>query len=229
MLRKLLLSSAALLALAPAAFAAPAAAPFNWSGFYIGAYAGYATGRTTAIDKGDEFGTPEYVLGDKFSFLAANGAFGVQAGYNLQIGNLVVGPEVDAGYLGLRGSAFYAPGITDTYIIGQSHFDATARARVGYAFGQALVYATGGAVFTDQRNQVISFGGIQSPDVSAHAGWAIGGGLEYALTSSWSVKGEYLHYDLGDEIATMSNGVNFKVSNAGDMARLGLNFRFGGL
>jgi outer membrane immunogenic protein len=71
-------------------------------------------------------------------------------------------------------------------------------------------------------------------------GWALGGGMEYALTTSWSVKAEYLHYDLGSmTFATtplasrvpvgpfttinIAPTANFR----GDIVRVGLNYKFG--
>ena len=39
-----------------------------------------------------------------------------------------------------------------------------------------------------------------------HAGWFVGGGLEYALTDHWRVRGQYQYIDLGD--------VGFKYTNA---------------
>jgi outer membrane immunogenic protein len=234
MLRKFLFSSAALLAFAPLALAAPPApvapAPaFNWSGFYVGVYGGYATGRTVATDAGDEYGMPWYILEHKFSFTADSPTFGAQAGYNFQIGNIVLGPEVDAGYLGLRGSALYGAGYTDTFVKGRSTYDVTARARIGYAFDRALVYVTGGAVIADPGGQVIALGGFQTPSVGAQTGWAVGGGVEYALSPAWSLKGEYLHYDLGGRTVAFFQGSSFKIDNSDDIFRVGLNFRFGGL
>jgi len=234
MLRKLLLSSAALVALAPIALAAPAApmapAPaFNWSGFYVGVYGGYATGRTVATDAGDNDGMPWYILGHKFSFTADSPTFGGQAGYNFQIGNIVLGPEVDAGYLSLRGSALYGAGYTDTSVKGQSSYDVSARARIGYAFDRALVYVTGGAVFADPGGQVIGWGGYQTPSIGAQTGWTVGGGIEYTLSQTWSLKGEYLHYDLGSKTVAFSQGSSFKIDNSDDIFRVGLNFRFGSL
>ena len=35
-------------------------------------------------------------------------------------------------------------------------------------------------------------------DDSYHVGWTIGGGAEYKITRSWSIKGEYMFLDLGD-------------------------------
>ena len=73
-------------------------------------------------------------------------------------------------------------------------------------------------------------------------GWAVGGGMEYALTASWFVRGEYLHYDLGSmgyaatQLASTVGvgGVPFTTLNVasstnfkGDIARFGVNYKFG--
>lgn len=65
-------------------------------------------------------------------------------------------------------------------------------------------------------------------------GWSAGGGLEYAVLPNVTIKTEYLHIDLGDQNVvltvqspTTGNGfVNAKFSNAYDIVRAGVNFRF---
>jgi outer membrane immunogenic protein len=65
-------------------------------------------------------------------------------------------------------------------------------------------------------------------------GWTAGAGLEYALLPNVTIKTEYLHIDLGDhnvkliaQSPTTGNGfVNVKFSNAYDIVRAGVNFRF---
>jgi outer membrane immunogenic protein len=63
------------------------------------------------------------------------------------------------------------------------------------------------------------------------AGWTLGGGLEYALGAQWSVKGEYLYYDLGSlsvffaapgTTSAFTATAEFK----GHIARVGVNHRF---
>jgi outer membrane immunogenic protein len=75
-------------------------------------------------------------------------------------------------------------------------------------------------------------------------GWAVGAGLEYAIASNWSLKGEYLHYDMGSitygttplastagfpfpgnvTVLNFASTANFK----GDIVRAGINYKFGG-
>ena len=68
-------------------------------------------------------------------------------------------------------------------------------------------------------------------------GWTIGGGAEMRLGSNWSLKGEYLYYDLGDEtvvarrvgfIANDTNFVTSRFESTGHIARGGINYKFGG-
>jgi outer membrane immunogenic protein len=70
------------------------------------------------------------------------------------------------------------------------------------------------------------------------AGWTIGSGFEWMIAPSWSIKGEYLYYDLGT--VTVNNAINtlafgapfFSVTIAseaayrGSIARGGINYHF---
>jgi outer membrane immunogenic protein len=65
-------------------------------------------------------------------------------------------------------------------------------------------------------------------------GWAAGGGLEYALSRNWSVKGEYLYIDLGKVSSTADSdtapGFGLTVNSASratlHTVRAGLNYKF---
>ena len=64
--------------------------------------------------------------------------------------------------------------------------------------------------------------------------WAAGGGLEYAFTPNWSIKGEYLY------LATRETVTSTGITNTGftntnvhtdpgiHTAKVGINYRFGG-
>ena len=84
----------------------------------------------------------------------------------------------------------------------------TARARVGYAPGNWLLYATGGFAWSyDQftRTQLagVPVGGtVQPGDVETllmvpRIGGAVGAGIELALTPNWMARLEYLYTDYG--------------------------------
>jgi outer membrane immunogenic protein len=63
-------------------------------------------------------------------------------------------------------------------------------------------------------------------------GWTAGGGLEYGH-GPWSIKAEYLHYDLGSldfsldhPPAVVPRGVTTRTKFSGDIVRAGFNYRF---
>src|SRR5262249_17791268 len=112
----------------------------NWSGFYIGVNGGY--GWTANTDSA-------------FDLKPAGGFGGGQIGYNWQGGfglgrAWVFGIEAD-----IQGAD-----ISDKDVFGdRSKMDmfGTVRGRVGYAFGPALVYATGGFAYGNVENSVPGF------------------------------------------------------------------------
>jgi outer membrane immunogenic protein len=210
-------------------------APYNWTGWYIGANAGAAWGRsdvtTTAICPAV---TPWYFC--RVGFGEANGAAvsaagtgslsdtgftgGVQAGYNWQNGNIVLGAETDFGAFHFRGtqsfSAHYpvfGPFVSPTDVFtlttsAEANWLYTARGRVGWAASpNVLVYATGGLAltrlkvansFSDDQGGFGSSGASGGGSNSAtKAGWVLGGGVEWAFDRHWSAKAEYLYVNFG--------------------------------
>lgn len=124
----------------------------------------------------------------------------------------------------------------------------TIRGRAGYSFGQFLLYGTGGFAFGGvSRSATLDVAGAQIASTSLHdteTGYAYGGGVEYALpTNSFlnfvhagavTIKGEYLHYNLGNAKGTVNvtipgvgaAGVSARLTNEGDIARGGINYKF---
>jgi outer membrane immunogenic protein len=149
-----------------------------------------------------------------------------------------------------------------TLVNAEQHLDwlGTVRARVGYVpTSNLLLYATGGLAYgqvdsTTAISQGVctSAGGgmlcnTATGTGSASAvrpGWAVGGGFEYALAENWSVKAEYLHYDLGslsygvgalsmavqpsppEPANSITTNVGATARFNGDIGRVGLNYRF---
>ena len=102
-----------------------------------------------------------------------------------------------------------APGLIVNDPRGLSSLDyfGTVRGRLGYAFDRTLVYGTGGFAY-GSGSADRSFGGFAGND-SFRTGWAVGGGIEYALpTDSFlnffrssavtlKVEGLYVNLDRG--------------------------------
>jgi outer membrane immunogenic protein len=218
-LRSVLLGGVAAVAFSGAAFAAdvPARGPvyakappagFSWQGQYIGIHGGYAWANNEVNIAG--------VVGE---INPSGGVFGLQIGYNHHLSrHWVVGYEVDVSFADLNETALVGGVITPFEI----NVFGTARARLGYATGPWLFYATAGMAWanTDLRG-VAGVASFERP----HVGYAIGAGIEYALSQNWSAKIEYLYADLG-ETNSVINAAPINTDLTLSVVRLGLNYRF---
>lgn len=221
-MKKLLLASACLFALAaPASAADLAARPYtkapvapvavyNWTGFYLGIVGG---------------GAWENASGDP---KMKGGFVGGTAGYNWQTGNVVFGLEADGAWADVSASATVPViGVPVTTTI-RTDAMGTVRGRIGYAVNQVLFYGTGGYAWIDNKISVSAVG-VTVSDTKWHSGWTVGAGVEAFFAPQWSVKGEYLYRSLGSENyfsnlgAPLASGtLNFHT------VQVGVNYHFGG-
>jgi outer membrane immunogenic protein len=214
-------SSAALAADLPSRRAPPVYTPppplFTWTGFYVGGQVGYGWGHAgTGVPgaPGSFAGSsPEGVVG------------GAHVGYNYQVNQLVFGVEGDVDGTSISKSA-YAPAIATTFGT-RIPVEGSVRGRIGYAWDRTLFYATGGAAFADIQNTVT--GGITPyySNSTGRVGWTVGGGVEYALTNNWSVRGEYRYSDFGHQttyIAPAAISVGNHVTE--HAVRVGVSYKF---
>ena len=215
----------------PAKAPAYVAASSSWTGFYVGAHVGYGWGAHDA----------ELLDVDHKS----NGILGgFQAGYNLQVGSAVLGIEADWSFSGVKSDdrvLFTAGAASSTTDIEHKlQWLATLRGRLGYSFGTVLPYVTGGLAYGEMKSSANAVntgfgapfdGTFAGSDTQRHFGWALGGGIEWAISSNWSAKAEYLHVDLGTEhylALPAIDPVPRSHALVVDIVRVGLNYRFGG-
>jgi len=216
------------------------AAPYNWTGLYLGLHAGWDWGKSSATEVAPAYNG----VGNNWSANTSGFNGGVQAGYNWQAtGTIIVwGIEGDLGYLGFNGSAVSPLALTQasgTQVSATGGLYGSIRGRFGVApgAGNLLFYVTGGWLFADVRAQITDPVFVTPIDPSARTGWqggvTIGGGLEMALSGAWtgwSVKGEYLYFNLGTKTVHASHtgdaGHNWDIKNTGNIIRLGLNRHF---
>lgn len=188
---------------------APAYVPvYSWTGPYLG------------INGGGGWGTSRW--DSTGSFDVSGGLFGVQAGYNWQMGQAVFGVEGDIDWTNIKGSttAFCALGCETS-----NSWLATIRGRLGYAIDRFMPYVTGGAAFGNVRARTPGFAGGSDTGT----GWTLGGGVEFAIAPNWTVKGEYLYVDLGNFNCGLACGGGLAVDNVdfkSHIVRAGLNYRF---
>ncbi|HRE20670.1 MAG TPA: porin family protein [Rhabdaerophilum sp.] len=165
----------------------------NWAGFYAGAHLGYGFGRSRTADISGFLG-------------------GIQAGYNIQSGQMVYGIEGDLGYGNVNYRAF-----AETF---RQKWIGSGRARIGYAFDRFLPFVTGGVAFS---NGTMKAGGAK--ESNGHVGYVIGIGGEMMLTDRVSASLQLLHY----RFAAQTYNVLPAARNANIVTnelRVGLNYRF---
>jgi outer membrane immunogenic protein len=244
---------------------APAMSVYDWTGFYLGgsvggvrqqASTGYSSDPSSLVSA--TLFAPALDLGNLASSSSQNGTGvlgGVTVGYNWQQSSLVYGIEGDWSWTSVRatssisraGGAF--PTLTtDTET--RTDWLATVRGRIGFlAMPQTLLFATGGLAVGEIKasTNIIPSGGSSCATnafcsngrtSSTRAGWTVGAGVEQALASNWTVKVEYLHYDLGSvsyiaaeaspALPAFAGNPNLIVNTrvSGDIGRFGANYRF---
>lgn len=199
--------------------------PFDWTGFYFGGHVGFATGSSSWVATTTGASTPPLSgaidLFNSYDAFKGTGSFfhGLQAGYNYILpSRLVLGVEADIS----APNTIAGTQSISSPLMGQATYNdtvlesGTARGRIGYAFGNWLVYGTGGFAWSyDQltRTQVADtpIGGSASAGTAESAflwrlGWAAGAGVEVSIGPNWTAKLEYLYSDVGRRGVTFPAG-----------------------
>jgi outer membrane immunogenic protein len=186
---------------------------------------------------------------------------GAQAGYNWQFSSLVAGVEADIqGIVDNNRSATAALNssvVTNITASQGLNWLGTVRGRLGVTIMPTLLaYVTGGLAYGEvnsdfemsqshvtQRGNGPTASGLTIASLSElKAGWTVGGGMEWAFAPNWSVKAEYLYYDLGgasyggglltsalpDGTVRYSIRSNVGTDFTGNIIRAGVNYRWGG-
>jgi outer membrane immunogenic protein len=123
----------------------------------------------------------------------------------------------------------------------------TLRARIGvtpFADQRMLVYITGGLAYGRvETDHSLEVAGANAGYRGSSSGWelggTVGGGLEWAMGRGWTLKAEYLYYDLGDRddrgrpfnlspAPLPEFGTNMHYDLNGHIARVGINYQLGG-
>lgn len=264
-MKRILLAGATVLALTAAQPTLAADAPvyrgpapyavalFNWSGFYVGGFLGSArAGNVTATDlfsQGGVFpvGTPyngslPYSYGLGSSFL---GGLTIGANWQAPGSALVLGVEGEIGWLRLIGSRAdpASPGLDTVSTTKLGDWYGAITGRLGFAVDRVLFYVKGGVAFVDSSASTIDAciiapcggGLVNATGSKVQTGWALGGGLEWALDNRWSLKAEYLWLGLNGNIGVCGAGAGtaagsvfcgtHTLPNGIQTGKIGLNFR----
>jgi opacity protein-like surface antigen len=225
----------------------------SWTGLYVGLNAGVdiRTHNNPVFEAGGLFPSAASNLVPNVPGSGTGFTTGAQIGYNLQAGSFVYGAEADINYrdpVGSMNGTFptnpvgYGAAFPSYTLTGFNRDDwfGTVRGRFGFASDRALFYVTGGLAYGQTGGGAVTVNSAAGPGVAfttagaaVRAGWALGGGFEYAIASNWTVKGEYLHVDLGTNTSVYSAGggaltYTLRRRNTDDIVRVGVNYKFGG-
>jgi len=238
--------TAGLFALAPAGFAQDT----TWKGFYVGANFGYGmTNGDTSFNPLPDAPTFINLLPQTLHPNPSGAMGGGQFGANWQKGHVVIGAEFDIDGAGISGTKILTPflqadGVTPWNGTLTAHQEttwmATLRPRVGFTLvPRFLVYGTGGLAFghvNDSANSDFTPDGSETYPAAVSktkTGWTAGAGAEISLNKRWSVKGEYLYYDLGTQSVTADPSivnppyqVKYVWKTTANLVKFGINFRF---
>ncbi len=201
------------------------AAPFSWTGFYVGAQVGMAwqDNRDSLYRNDGLF----YVATDS----NPNGLFGgVHAGYNHQFGKIVLGVEADIEARDVDETFVIGAPFANTTAVARSTEAASVRGRLGYVFDRSMVYVTSGVAFAKFENTYRTgttfFDSVSTRDT----GWTIGGGLEHAYAANWTARIEYRYTDYGDRRINLPNFLSppgYAIDKTTEQSvRVGISYKF---
>jgi outer membrane immunogenic protein len=185
--------------------AAPMVSPVaTWTGCYIGAHGGFGWGEKK-FDDGDSLDLDGALAG---------GQIGCDWQYD---SNWVFGIAASGSWSDVNGN-------DNDEFSAKAQWFATATARLGYSFGQSLLYVKGGAAWVEDK---YNFDGDDQKQ--NRFGWTVGAGLEYMFAPNWSMFAEYNYMDFGNKNVSFFSGENdFDIKQTMHVVKAGINYRFGG-
>ena len=225
-------------ALASTAFGrapAPLLAGYDWTGFYVGGHIGGGLERTAFQDAslssllsaccyyltlGQLMPNAAITDGSGTAFLG-----GAQAGWDYQVGRLVIGGGLDFSLTNLN---VHGAGVSQTtppppalsaseLLTGRTDWTSTATAKLGMtAFGNVLWYNKLGIAVAHTaygyslagNNTTGGFGtgpfGFQAGTGAINVGWTVGTGVAWAFDANWSATLEYDYLDFGSQSVDFS-------------------------
>ena len=212
-------------------------AVYDWSGFYVGANAGYGTTRNCW----------DFVSIDGIAFTDTEGCHsssgavaGGQFGYRWQMGSWVFGAEAQGNWADLSSSAasqgfLIVPG--DLTIHSRLRAFGLFTGQIGYAWNNVLLYAKGGAAIVDNDYShtftVANQNFLLNSANGTRWGGTIGVGVEYGFAPGWSFGVEYNHLFLGRDTLAFTAAPTGVASTSNidqnvDLVTARINYRFGG-
>jgi high affinity Mn2+ porin len=111
----------------------------------------------------------------------------------------------------------------------QLEYVGTLRGRLGYSMGSWTPYVTGGFAWASTRfsRTDSTTGNEDATPGQLRTGYALGGGVDYALGRRWSARFEYLYTNLGLTGFSFASPARYDSQYDLNRFRVGLNYHFG--
>lgn len=215
-----------------ASFSAAATAHEPWTGITFGANVGRMMGNVSVED------TTGGVTPGPFKYNTDGMTGGLSLGVNKQFGIIVVGAEIEGGYMDSRGTGIIPssnPAAHQDLALSGGWYG-MATGRVGVALlTQTLIYGKGGwAIWDAHGSQTTTNPGYVTNATKAFSGAVFGAGLEQGLGAGWSLKAEWVRFNFGsqggDQTSVSDPPIGFVYENTHtlkvDSVRVGVNYKF---
>jgi opacity protein-like surface antigen/outer membrane receptor protein involved in Fe transport len=209
----------------------PPSANYDWTGFYVGAHIDSTRSKTSASAVNTATGTA--VTPPDVSPPDWQG--GIQVGYDYMMpSRVVVGVTGDVSSGGRKLTT-----TTDASGTSSNEFNVfdneTARARLGFAADNILLYGTGGLAWSSNQYVRTQFAGtfnLATPGTEEAAnkylfGWTAGGGIAFAFAQNWNAFSEYRYTRYGSSTITLPFS-QVSTTSKTDVSEIdfGVNYKF---
>ena len=201
----------------------PYVPPPIWTGFHVGAYAGFAFSGEDATSA--FFGTPV-----TFSTNPSGVLGGLEAGYDYQFSpNWLVGAELDLSWTTASGNFNFitttpAGAVASGIFNSNHHWYDTFTGRVGYLISDWVLYAKGGAAWINADYNLAANGPFGGGSVNdTRAGYTLGLGAEWMFGPGWSTKLEYDYLGFGNNSYALG-GFGTTVNTHVQQIKVGVNY-----
>ncbi|MDH4982028.1 TonB-dependent receptor [Hyphomicrobium sp. D-2] len=196
----------------------------DWGGLYAGFHAGAGLAHTWGTTTPTDGSSNAIAATESADMDFDSGMFGLQAGYNWQLGNgVVLGLEADWSKTYMQGrqmarsteGTLATAGSLQALTAYDIDWTVSVRGRIGYAVSDRLMlYGTGGLSMlreTQTRQQYRSTNSPAYPlgktteavgietDTKNRFGFTVGGGAEYAVSEHWSIRADYGYTRFGSK------------------------------
>lgn len=186
---------------------------FDWSGFYLGAQAGYAFARKSWPDNDIAYDADGWLAG------------GI-AGVNAQAGAFVAGVETEWLWANANGSGsasqpVFGGGTRATSLATNVDWIAITALRAGFvAADRWLVFGKAGIALAQETHTFaqteVSLAGSATQALSGdrlHSGYVVGAGVEHAFARNWSARAEYNYLSFRRQNVIMTGTANLNLLN----------------